>query len=104
LKTYIIDIDDTICITPRVSGKAQYQKALPIQYRINACNALYDAGNVMIYWTARGSSSGIDYLEITRNQLTEWGVKASDIRVGKPSYDVWVDDKAFHDSDFFDAP
>ena len=73
-----------------------------MQYRIDVINQLYDDGNTIIYWTARGSSSGINYLELTQKQLSEWGVKAHDVRVGKPSYDIWIDDKAFSDKAFFD--
>ena len=102
MKTYIVDIDDTICRTPKTNGKPQYNKSEPIQYRIDMINDLYDAGNTIIYWTARGSSSGIDHTELTRKQLISWGVKCHDIRLGKPSYDIWIDDKAFNDAAFFD--
>ena len=101
-KTYIVDIDDTICRTPKIDGRPQYDRAEPIQYRIDMINDLYEAGNTIIYWTARGSSSGINHLELTRRQLNSWGVKAHDIRVGKPSYDVWIDDKALSDEAYFD--
>ena len=102
-KTYIVDIDDTICMTPRFNGKAFYESSSPILERIEKINALYDQGHTIVYWTARGSTSGVDYLELTKNQLAEWGVKAHDIRVGKPSYDHWIDDKAISDKDFFDV-
>lgn len=101
-KIYIVDIDETICYTPRVAGVADYEHSTPLNYRINKINSLYDKGHTIIYWTARGSSSGRDYLELTKKQLKEWGVKSHDIRVGKPSYDVWIDDKAFNDVEFFD--
>jgi len=102
MKTYMVDIDETICITPKIDGKPHYHLAKPMQYRIDMINQLYDDGNTIIYWTARGSSSGINYLELTQKQLSEWGVKAHDVRVGKPSYDIWIDDKAFSDKAFFD--
>ena len=102
MKTYIVDIDDTICHTPKINNRPQYDKSEPIQYRIDMINELYDAGNTIIYWTARGSSSGIDHTELTQKQLASWGVKCHDIRLGKPSYDIWIDDKAFNDAAFFD--
>jgi len=98
---YIVDIDQTICVTPLVDGKHQYEQSTPIKHRIEAINRLYDQGNVIIYWTARGSSSGIDWAELTLKQLTEWGCKHSTLWLGKPSYDVWIDDKAFNDKEFF---
>ena len=33
MKTYIVDIDDTICRTPKINGKPQYDKSEPIQYK-----------------------------------------------------------------------
>ena len=36
----------------------------------------------------------IDWLDLTKNQLNEWGVKYHDVRVGKPQYDLWIDDKS----------
>ena len=102
MKTYIVDIDDTICRTPKINNRPQYDKSEPIHYRIDMINELYDAGNTIIYWTARGSSSGIDHTELTQKQLISWGVKCHDIRLGKPSYDIWIDDKAFNDEAFFD--
>ncbi len=51
----------------------------------------------------RGSGSGKDWREFTKNQLKEWGVKATSINCGKPMYDIWVDDKAINDKTFFDV-
>lgn len=101
-KTYIVDIDDTICCTPKIDGKPHYDKSEPWQYRIDKINQLYDDGNTIIYWTARGSSSGIDYYDLTVAQLVKWGVKYHNAMVGKPSYDIWIDDKAINDEAFFD--
>jgi len=51
---------------------------------------------------ARGSGSGIDWTELTKQQLDSWGCKYHEVRLGKPSYDIWIDDKAFNDEHFFD--
>jgi hypothetical protein len=92
---YIVDIDNTICETQG----SDYPNSTPIYYRINEINNLYDAGHTINYWTARGSSSGINWLELTIQQLNEWGVKYHSVNVGKPSYDVWIDDKAVNPLD-----
>lgn len=99
---YIVDIDNTICRTRKVEGKWDYHRSEPIQYRIDRVNELYDEGNTIIYWTARGSGSGIDWTELTKQQLDIWGCKYHEVRLGKPSYDIWIDDKAFNDKHFFD--
>lgn len=100
---YIVDIDKTICNTPFVENKNRYDLSTPYHERIKKVNDLYDDGHTIIYWTARGSGSGINQFQITHKQLIDWGVKFHELRLGKPSYDVWIDDKAFSDKDFFGA-
>lgn len=96
---YMVDIDGTICITPTSDkGSPEYTKSVPIQKRIDYFNRLYDQGHTINYWTARGSSSGIDWSDFTKKQLESWGVKSHSVSVGKPSYDIWVDDKAVNAS------
>jgi CMP-N,N'-diacetyllegionaminic acid synthase len=94
---YMIDIDGTICNTPKdKKGNNAYKKAIPIKERIEQFNLLFEAGHEVHYWTARGSASGKDWTDLTVKQLSEWGVKATSLSLGKPSYDVWIDDKAIH--------
>ena len=98
---FIVDIDQTICKTPTVGGRQAYELSEPIPSRIETINKLYNSGHTIIYWTARGSGSGINQYTITKNQLESWGVLHHELRMGKPSYDVWVDDKAINDKHFF---
>jgi uncharacterized HAD superfamily protein len=87
---YVIDIDGTIC----TQTASSYPDAEPYADRISKVNALYDQGCEIVYWTARGMSSGTDWSELTKRQLDQWGCKYHHLWMGKPSYDVWVDDKA----------
>ena len=48
-----VDIDETICRSPE---DRDYTKAVPITDHIHKINELYDAGNTIVYWTARGRS------------------------------------------------
>lgn len=98
---YMVDIDQTICLTPFMDGKHHYELSVPFRHRIEEINKLYDQGHTIKYWTARGSGSGIDWIELTTKQLNDWDCKFHEIRVGKPSYDIWIDDKAISDKDFF---
>ena len=98
---YIVDIDQTICLTPMVDGKNRYDLSIPFPQRIDKINKLYDQGHIINYWTARGSGSGIDWTELTNKQLNDWGCKFHEVRLGKPSYDVWIDDKSLSDREFF---
>jgi hypothetical protein len=95
--TYILDIDNTIFYT----FKSDYKNARPITDRINRINTLYDEGHTIIYWTARGGNSGIDWTNFTVEQLNKAGCKYTKIWMNKPSYDLWIDDKALSDSEFF---
>ena len=83
----MIDIDGTIC-----DSRDGYESAKPFIHRIKWFNDFYK-NNHLIYWTARGTTTGIDWRELTEKQLKEWGVKYHELRLGKPEYDVWIDDK-----------
>ena len=94
---YMVDIDGTICYT----NGSNYESSEPRYDRIERLNKLYDEGNEIHYWTARGAKSGKDWTEFTKRQLGEWGVKSTSIRLGKPHYDKWIDDKAIDAEEYF---
>ena len=85
-----IDIDETICHSPNVPD---YHTSFPIVENIEKANQLYDEGHTIVYWTARGTKTGIDWREQTEKQFKKWGVKYHDLKFGKPNYDVFIDDK-----------
>lgn len=87
-----IDIDETICDTP---ADRDYAKAAPIRDRIEKANRLYDEGNLIVYWTARGRGTGIDWRSVTERQFADWGVKYHELKFGKP-YDLIIDDKSLN--------
>jgi dTDP-glucose 4,6-dehydratase len=93
-----VDIDETIC---EYMGERNYPDARPIVENIEKINNLYDDGNTIIYWTARGTVTGIDWREVTENQFREWGVKYHDLKFGKPAYDLFIDDKNINSETFF---
>jgi len=94
---YCFDLDGTLC-----SHESDYNLAKPINERIKVVNSLYDENNVIIIDTARGSTTGVDWYEITQNQLKKWNVKYHELIVGKKlNYDIIVDDKAINDKLFF---
>lgn len=94
---YCFDIDDTICKT----NSQNYAESQPIYNRIKTINNLYDEGNTIIFFTARGYVTKIDWRDITLNQLKEWNVKYHELILGKPHADFYVDDKGIKDLDFF---
>jgi CMP-N,N'-diacetyllegionaminic acid synthase len=85
-----IDIDETICNTPE---SRDYKLSEPILEHIEKANKLYDEGHRIIYWTARGTVTNIDWYDHTYKQLHFWGVKFHDLKMAKPHYDILIDDK-----------
>ena len=96
-KIIYIDIDETICETP---NNRDYTKSSPIRENIEKANSLYDDGNKIVYWTARGTVTGADWSETTVKQFKEWGVKYHDLKFGKPYYDLFIDDKNMNARDW----
>jgi len=92
-----VDIDETICSF--TDGK--YSLAKPIKERIKKINKLYDQGNTIIYWTARGTMTNLNWFNVTQEQLKRWGCKYSELRMGKPYYDLFIDDKNINSEEFF---
>ncbi len=93
-----VDIDETICESPE---DRDYTKAQPIKKRIEKINKLFDEGNTIVYWTARGTMTGIDWYQVTQKQFDIWGVKYHDLKMGKPAYDLFIDDKNITSDTFF---
>jgi dTDP-glucose 4,6-dehydratase len=96
-KIIYIDVDETICNTPE---DRDYTKSSPIKENIIKANLLYDQDNKVVYWTARGTVTGIDWREVTERQFGEWGVKYHDLKFGKPYYDIFIDDKNMNTKDW----
>ena len=105
--TYVFDIDGTLC----TNTEGDYEQAQPLSERINKVNKLYDGGNTIILLTARGmgrSGNSAAYAEkafrkLTELQLKSWGVKYHQLFLGKPSGDVYIDDKGMKDENFFNS-
>jgi hypothetical protein len=92
-----IDIDETICHSPDVPD---YSTSVPIPENITKANKLYDEGNTIIYWTARGQKTGIDWSDTTMKQFAEWGVKYHEIHFDKPYFDLFIDDRNLNVNDW----
>jgi len=103
LKTICFDIDEVICKT---DSKRDYSKSKPIKKNINVINNLYNKGFTIILYTARymtrcnGNVAEVKkkVKPLTLNQLKNWKVKFHKIYFGKPSFDLFIDDKSL----FFD--
>lgn len=93
---YCFDIDGTLCS----QESSDYRLALPYHDRIEAVNRLFADGHEIVLFTARGSKSGLDWREVTEQQVNSWGLRHHELILGKPHADIYVDDKALHPNDF----
>jgi hypothetical protein len=98
------DIDGVLC--EQVDG--DYAQARPNLDMIAVLNSYYDRGCRIVLHTSRfmGRAGG-DVIEayrlgfdFTQQQLASWGVRYHELHMGKPRYDVVIDDRSiFYDAD-----
>ena len=84
-----VDVDNTICKTNGMN----YSDSVPLYENINKINKLYKEGHNIVYWTARGTRTGLNHFNLTYKQLNEWKCDFHELRMGKPVYDLFIDDK-----------
>lgn len=98
MRTICFDLDGVICS----QTKGDYENAIFDQQAISLINKLYDEGNVILVFTSRfmGRYKGDiakaqkEGFEFTSKQLRDNGVKFHTLILGKPRYDVLIDDRA----------
>ena len=96
MKTLCFDLDNTICNTK----KNYYRRSTPKPKVVKYINSLYGKYKIIIF-TARfmGQENGNVSqakkrgYKFTEKQLIKWGLKYNKLIFGKPSYDIYVDDK-----------
>ena len=93
---YCIDIDGVLC----TNTEGEYEDAKPYPEVIEKVNKLYDEGHRIILYTARGSTTGIDWRQVTEKQMRKWGVRYHELVLGKPTAHVYVDDKCVNIKDW----
>ena len=108
MKTYVFDIDGTVCT---LVDNSEYKNAKPCKHRIEKINTLHDQGNKIIFYTARGMgrynnnmfAAYDEFYSLTIKQLKDWNIKFDNLFMGKPSGDIYIDDKGVKDEDFFNT-
>lgn len=99
---WIFDLDGTICYTKYTLDKWDYINSIPRMDIIERINELYDMGEHITIFTARGSIIKSDWMTITLNQLKGWGVKYHELKFGKPGGEIYVDDRTITPNEFLD--
>jgi len=98
MKKICVDLDGVICHTK----KNLYNISKPNFKVIKIINKLYDKGHFILIYTARYMGRNNDSVslakkegyKLTKYQLKKWGLKYNKLLLGKPSYDIIIDDKA----------
>ena len=96
-KKVCFDIDGIICHTKN----SDYRKSKPIKKNINFINKLYEQGFAINIYTARFMGRNKDNVALAKKegykftllQLKKWNVKYNNLFFGKPSSDIYIDDK-----------
>jgi uncharacterized HAD superfamily protein len=86
-KVIFIDIDGTICDERKTFDRPL---AVPLFMAIEKVNELYEKGNTIVFWTARGW----EQYNITKHWLLQHGFKHHQLMMGKPIADMFIDDRA----------
>ena len=98
-KIICFDLDNVICKTK----KNYYNSSKPIKGNIEVINKLYDKGFYIKIFTSRFMGRSNENIRIakkkgyklSKKQLKEWNVMHHKLIMGKPSYDLFIDDKNF---------
>ena len=98
-KIICFDLDNVLCKTK----SNDYKKSIPIKKNINTVNTLYKKGYYIKIFTARFMGRNNDNyvkakkqaLKLTKSQLDKWKINYNKLIFGKPSFDIYIDDKSF---------
>ena len=101
-KIFCFDLDNVLC----KSKTSNYKQSIPIKKNINVVNKLFEEGHYIKIFTARYMARNRNNaynakkqgLNLTKSQLKNWKVNYHELIFGKPSFDIYIDDKSF----FFD--
>ena len=98
-KIFCFDLDNVLCRTI----KNNYEESIPLKKNINVVNQLYIEGHYIKIFTARymGRNKEDTFKakrqaqNITKVQLKKWQVNYNQLIFGKPSFDIYIDDKNY---------
>lgn len=110
-KVYAFDLDETLCTRDKSMdhiGHEKYKFCTPIVDMIEKLNKLYNEGNIIYIYTARGMETFNgdinkvynNLYNLTLDSLKKWGVNHHGLIMGKLNYDYLIDDKAINSNDF----
>jgi hypothetical protein len=98
-KIICFDLDNVICKT----YLSNYKKSIPIKKNIKLINDFYSNDYYIKIFTSRFMGRNNENIlkakkqgyNFTKKQLKKWKVSFHELIFGKPSYDIFIDDKMF---------
>jgi uncharacterized HAD superfamily protein len=86
-KVVFVDLDGTLCTEEKTFERPL---ATPLPGAKEGLNQIYDSGNTVVIWTARGW----EQYRVTKDWLDRHGFRYHQIMMGKPIATVFIDDRA----------
>lgn len=87
---FVFDIDGVIA---QFDETLDYANSKPREEMVRVIQKLHAYGNSIVLHTARGYVTGMDWREVTEEQMKRFGVPYDELHFGKPNADYYVDDK-----------
>ena len=102
-KIICFDLDNTLCKTIG----SNYKLSRPFDEKIKFVNYLKKKGFYIKIFTSRFMGRNKEKVSkarkqgyiFTKRQIKSWGLKYHELIMGKPSYDIYVDDKCYNVKD-----
>lgn len=85
-----VDMDGTLTNETEGFGPEVYSQRTPNPFIIGVVNNYYDQGHDITIYTARYHQDR----EVTAEWLNKYGVKYHNLILGKPQYDIMIDDNS----------
>ncbi len=82
-----VDIDGTLTVE---KDGHEYESRTPNHPIIKKINKLYEQGHMIILFSARWEADR----KVTKDWLKKYGVKYHGLILGKPLFDLYIDDRA----------
>ena len=95
-QTIYVDIDGTL--TVETEGH-DYARRTPRFDVLEKIRNMYNSGHCIVLWTSRWP---VDE-RVTREWLKRWNVRFHELKLSKPSFDLYICDKAINVEDWLNA-
>jgi uncharacterized HAD superfamily protein len=89
----IVDLDGVICTEEKTFERSF---ANPVKGARESLQKLHNMGHTIVIYSSRGWAE----LRMTKEWLKRYGIYYDSLVMGKPIYDLWIDDRALGFTDW----